>query len=463
MKNQILKDLGGGVAGAMAAGDPKLAVSEAEIEDLVIRYYGETSGDCTVPDSYSPFGSSSPESIFENQVLLETAKEEELSNEKSDPDSLYNLITNSSAFTEVSTQTCMIKYNVSVITREKYRGSDCVVPTCESLTVPHGACQFVQVYNYYGVEIYSDVVLRTDCNALCVSSIWPLNITSGCVDNYSVVDSKPECGVYIGMKLSAGWDRDKKDGWDDCHHNVYEQYRVDDSHIVYDQFEFGVTDSCTDFEDNPNCYLKEEKICDQTGTNCVVTYKNYNPTGLVPLPQCLELSGLATYNACVNGEELSIDGKVYMTGKNVWWRVERTYVCTDKPIEEPDLSRANAVAESLTQSGSSWTYDDPVYGQGQIEFESKTGESCIKACKLKVVQREAQASASYTAADYRNDPSSQFFVYRTCVDGTCPVKPGEEIVEDCKCLDEFGLAYGVLESLRQASIDMTCTDGVPKP
>jgi len=146
-----------------------------------------------------------------------------------------------------------------------------------------------------------------------------------------------------------------------------------------------------------------------------------------------------------------------------WWKIERTYICKDEPLPKPDISRADAVIESLTQNGSLWTYQDPAYGEGKIEFENVTGEKCIKACKLKIVEQRAQASAPYTTADYRKDPSSQFFIYRTCIDGTCPVKDGEEMVEDCKCLEEFGLAYGVLESLRQASIDMTCSDGIPKP
>ena len=109
-----------------------------------------------------------------------------------------------------------------------------------------------------------------------------------------------------------------------------------------------------------------------------------------------------------------------------------------------------------------FTYRDPAYGLGRVELPLTQGEDCIPACKLRKVEERAQAAPASTTNDFRRDPSTQVFVYRTCVDGRCPVKEDEEVVVDCQCLNEFNLATATMQALRQAAIDLICSDGTPK-
>jgi hypothetical protein len=51
------------------------------------------------------------------------------------------------------------------------------------------------------------------------------------------------------------------------------------------------------------------------------------------------------------------------------------------------------------------------------------------------------------------------YYYRTCEKGVCPVQAGEEMDIPCRCMNDFGAASTLLQTLRLAGQDMICTSG----
>jgi len=87
-------------------------------------------------------------------------------------------------------------------------------------------------------------------------------------------------------------------------------------------------------------------------------------------------------------------------------------------------------------------------------------DPCEQACKVRGPWKDTQAASAdqienYHSGQYR--PTESFRVrYPKCVQGNCPAEPGEEIVEDCGCLNEFGEAAAALYAIDKAAHDMVC-------
>jgi hypothetical protein len=154
-----------------------------------------------------------------------------------------------------------------------------------------------------------------------------------------------------------------------------------------------------------------------------------------------------------------------------WWRMEREYVCKNAPVDfSIDTDRMDHVADSLTPSGQSFTYQDQRHDEsgalivdtGDIGIDVTQGGECVQACKLAVMTENTQADGYHVAPDYERNPVTRMFIYRTCRRGVCPTEPGETVVRECQCLNEFSSTVAAVETLRQAGMDMICSDGIRK-
>jgi hypothetical protein len=154
---------------------------------------------------------------------------------------------------------------------------------------------------------------------------------------------------------------------------------------------------------------------------------------------------------------------------------DRTYYCnTNAPFDFSDVQKrmgniASTATDNTTSiyyqdltkdSSGNWTATD--YNEG---LPSKDiAADCEQACKTEKTNTDTQAAISGNASQYQsNNTQSLSFYYKTCVNGTCPVGPGETIVEDCQCIDDFGEAAGIMQSMRMAGQDMICSDGTAEP
>ena len=100
---------------------------------------------------------------------------------------------------------------------------------------------------------------------------------------------------------------------------------------IYDNPKLVYNNTCGGIDDS--CSLMEEKICSRDGVNCVYTLKNFTPTGFTPYPFCESIStSIDSYNVCMDGSAATIvnssnTSTTLSSGNNLWWRIERTYLC----------------------------------------------------------------------------------------------------------------------------------------
>ncbi len=485
MKDQILRSLAGGVAGAMASANPRLAADRAEIEGTVIRYYGQNAGGCSLTQGpYANFGYSTPEDFYQQSVLLTQQSQAEVTAQAADPNSLYNLMTNSVAFTSSSRKTCQVTRDI-VFNSTTCQFGETLTDQCQILdTDPACRLEKEVVYdaNDVGVITYlnfspTGLVPVTSCK-----SISAPRIQSCVIKNLGGAGAIPaafqSCGancfnLIVGQLGDNYWS-----GWCSVYstlQNLYIQYpdliqsatlvraTWDDYMQIFmnDRLVWCGPDHCSD----PNVLPSGGAPCERSTSWNV--YPNLDVTnyftkeGPLSVKVRVEVAGGGEGYAYIR--ILLNPTSSYDICKD-WWRIERTYVCEgNSTAVKPDVTRADTIAGSLAEGTGNWTFTDPVTGTGSVGINMTEGDTCIKACKLKKADESARASSAATSADYDLNPTTQTYIYRTCVDGQCPVQTGEEIVTGCQCLSEFNLAYGVMESLRQAAVDTICSDGTPKP
>lgn len=85
---------------------------------------------------------------------------------------------------------------------------------------------------------------------------------------------------------------------------------------------------------------------------------------------------------------------------------------------------------------------------------------CEFVCKTRKPVQDSQAALTGVSTDYQNSPTRYNTFYHVCdIDNVCPAGPGEVIVDDCRCLNEFAEAASAMMVLDEAGRDMTCTEG----
>ncbi|MFQ5598912.1 MAG: conjugal transfer protein TraN, partial [Nitrospiria bacterium] len=91
---------------------------------------------------------------------------------------------------------------------------------------------------------------------------------------------------------------------------------------------------------------------------------------------------------------------------------------------------------------------------------------CQTSCKTSRPSINTDASLSGNTAQFRTTTRSTDFFYKSCptVSGspTCPLDPGETLVTDCRCQDDFAEAASLMEVLKSAGEGLTC-DGTTDP
>jgi hypothetical protein len=60
--------------------------------------------------------------------------------------------------------------------------------------------------------------------------------------------------------------------------------------------------------------------------------------------------------------------------------------------------------------------------------------------------------------------SAESYYYKPCVEEAtntwrCPVETGEQMVDNCKCINNFGQAATIMQAIRQAGQDFICSSG----
>ena len=522
----VLKDLGGGVVGAIQGTNSQLSISNVSTDGPTISYYGQQAGGCSSVGGGT--GSGKPEQYYSNPYAMQGAAQNLAQSESTDPSSYYSELQTAQMLSagNVQLQNCSISSilqcsdtepgytnNVNDGCQSLETNSNCelkdetvdgvqtwlnfastglqpLAPTCDQVTVQQiapcagftGTVNFLQVtgVSFSGsgssiaVHFYSDVSGLIGTQVLNL----PTGITaSGSTNQIAFFgDNRAQTISIIGNGGSLGF---------------YDQSGAYEGAITLT----GTTISGTAHLDSSQSCSPLASIYgagDQIFfTSCGASYSLSIPS-TCPLGQqyaCTPRSESTVMSgAVVNGNSYTCPIDTSNGGDPICYtppmtdtvcpnflEKDRTYYCnTNQPFDFSDAQkRVGNIASTTKDNGSSVYYQDLTkdssgnwtttdYNEGLPERD--TAADCELACKTEKANTDTQAAISGNASQYQsNNTQSMSFFYKTCVNGACPVGAGETIVEDCQCLDDFGEAAGIMQSMRTAGQDMICSDGTAKP
>lgn len=419
-----LKDLGGGVAGAIQSINPKHAVTDVRIEGSSINYYGQSSSACsTVPTGG---GSTTPEEYYANPGNLSIDTQAEVMTQSADPDSYYGIITGSLAAqrTASDVRACAIGRAISITPATSF----CQNPPPSGAIASREETVFLKVYRGSPRSI-------NDCRCS--------NVSDYCAPPpASVYATVPAGAVYLGTSAENFRDRGRRRGEDRCTYDAYDYYSL--CTRTSDVLIESVTDACSGVDADPKCRLRDESA------DSVKTYVNYQPTGLTPLPSCRSFTGeVQTHSICRD-----------------FWEKERSYLC--ETGEGYDFSaiqrRMEAIATSVTDNTTFLYYRDLrrdesgnlISEEQSISLpERENLPGCQRACKTKKPYADTEAGISGNTSQFRTETASVEFFVKSC-ESVCPLDPGEEVVKECQCIDDFQEVASMMEVLKSAGGDLTC-------
>ncbi|MBN2570067.1 MAG: hypothetical protein JXB42_11610 [Deltaproteobacteria bacterium] len=487
----VLGSLGGGASGAMMNTHPHYVITKVEIDGPSITYYGQNPDN--VSQTSSSYGNASPEQFYQGD--LDSAAENEAVTQSTDPDSYYTLLSNAFETQDgVEIMTCTVKHDVVVnqetCTEEYVQGDE---HWCWAWSGCSGCnCSCIGSITYSG---------SCNCNDYGCTSVQCVGGDcmgrQGCPGNCSPSEQCPGNTPPAGSIYRGCWQSKTPTEGGGCSASFYEFHSWHDQIVTYTcpvtgssyPNQVGCQTECqtprlvanNGCNPDDSCQLRDEKVCDPSGQNCVWTFRNFAPTGLKPLSYCKNITAIGnTYAACMDGCNATIaknGGSAEVLGSDdtnsMWWWIERTYKCdTDKKFDfTNEKERVESVTSTLQDNTDSLYYRD--YRKGEdgswgymdtaIALSGRdVSDVCEKACKLRKVKEDTQAGSMGTTAQNRTTILSYEYIYKACTDGTCPVEDGEEIVKSCQCISDFSEAATVMSAVNSASHDLICSDGVKK-
>ena len=451
----VLKDIGGGAAGAIQKVDARFAITDAKIVGDTISYHGQDSAGCATTSSASSNGL---QAFYTNQDNsgLTTASDSEILNQMKDTSSAYYNVKQSfdNSSSGVFAANCNIKRVITIKT-ETYSvtGSS---PSPGSLCVDHYlyARIFENGFDYH-LQIL-DTGPGNEPHNGCDSGgggidgwhtleviTLPKKASSlyFCVNGSGCSPGPSNCVSIAGAQTAVLTCGDSGTQSPSYNYNYDIQYKED--FIVE-----SIDDKCVTLAADADCKLRKETI------DGVIIYSNFNPTGKTSSNTCQTFTGVESHDIC-----------------REWWTDTKEYLCygqkTDFDFSEVK-ERGKTVLRSSVQAGSTLLYDDyRKDGSGGYStskeamklYDSASYDNCVKVCKIRAPKTDTQAGMSGTTADYRTGISGYDVFYKKCSNGLCPLDTvaGEELLADCACPDDFAEAASIMSALEEASKDILCS------
>lgn len=477
----VLKIFGGAVAGAFQKADSRYAISDARIDGAAIYFYGQRVRECSVAEGGS--GALYPESYWKTPANIQSSVENLVFSQSQDSQSFYSMM--HSAYNQsqnlLELKTCGIR---RILTEQKINISDIIEPVGGSAGQirPCGEKCIQVVLGYEGnnywcascsiYETYYDLLIKRPeliNSALIVRvkwddwiQIWFNNylVWNGPYGNWTSPNGYPPGSC----ELSTSWDSYPGITVTNFFKQQNTPYTLRTKNRVAvagcgEGFSIvnievnttcevveNISSTCTPYENDSNCVLWEEIV------DNVKTVQNGIRTGLFPLKQPMNLCD-----------------KTYVYD---WLVKNRTYLCKGQSINLDDAKQRLSTIVSSSQYSSQTgklTFTDirkennqwTTYANQQIQLQGGTlGENCEKACRVKASPVGVAAGLSGVASNFNaQTDTSNIYYYRPCYNDTCPVEEGEIIDIPCRCMNDFGAASTLMQTMRLAGQDMTCTSG----
>ena len=461
----VLKDLGGGVVGALTNADARIGIAQASIEGPVIRYTGAQTTACAAqPQVGATAYKANPGAIAGDAYAAAQAS------------SVFQALSASStgAGTSEVSRSCTITRQITQeeIAPEKIidriSGGYATVANPGTVTfvmgspaddsLSGGSCSIFDFHmalrvrefdrlkrvllTRFGADDWAQIRVDGDLVGSGPQSWTGTGLPPG------KCEKKGAFTVYPGLDLTSRLTQGD--------HDIWLRVAVADHGEAYASIEASVdagcktserlVDTCGAYASNDECRVQDEVVDE------VTTFRSGVSTGLSPLPQT-RLLGTGACSAQITRD---------------FFLRERGYRCTVDlgQAAQPDLSRGAYIIDHSTETllADRVRSADGSYSLTTRSFtlpDRGSVNACEPICKTrKAMVNTAAAPDGVTGSKQTNSTGWDYF-YHACQDSNvCPAGEGEELVKGCGCLDDFPEAAVMMQTVRLGGADLVCTSSV---
>lgn len=467
--HDVLSHLGGGAVGAVVQKNPLYSLGAPKITDTTVTYYGQNNGDSSTVNLTELPNMAEPQRVLGYAANPQKMEDDKANQAKND--AIWQLIKESQASeAPMNFVNCRVD---RIIKATGVRAEDILTKDGGNGTlVPYGFDRFIITLGNKNVSKRSRFHNSNfhDFNRILV--LQPDRIISATL-------TRAQFGSWIRVMgddnvIWTGDYPDENDEWDICPQVDFTTYLKKAGHFRFgyhvvatrhsdhyidaiiqldlkDRLEPDrIINGCSVYEDNKEYLLIDENI---DGVN---TFKNYLKTGLQPVVQ----------TRTINGPNSSF--KVTRD----FFHKERRYLHRNNVPQkyEFDFDRTKYIQKHSTEK----QYHDQYKHNGQLInsqgdlflADAKPYAACTPRCKTKKPRPQndvsGDAGSFNVTGEKQRDPVTYDFFYRPCKNGGCQLEPGEILVKDCQCLEEFNEAAAMMQVLRMAGNDLICSSGATK-
>jgi len=462
----VLKDLGGGVIGALTTADPRIGVAQAVIDGPVIRYTGAQSTACSSNPSLPQTAYRSNPTALQNDAAVASSSS-----------SLFQTLKGSTAGIgqAVQLRSCAITREVSL---NAVKAEDVIARTAGG----YGTYDYGDGILAFVMGSPSDNSLGGSCTFFDFRMTLHVGDPDRLVDvrlpywfaddwgqvriDGQLVSSGPS--TWTGMGYPPGNcerkgtfysypNLDLKPWLTKGDHEIWLRVAVSGGGEAFAMVQASVDLSCQPTEKlvdlcagnaaDTKCQLYDESV------DGVDTVKSGVATGLTPLAQT----------------RLFESGTCSLSLTRPWFERQRRYRCTidNGSLPEPDLSRGAYIIDHSTETllADRIRNKDGSYSTSSSSFalpDRGTVPACEAICKTRAPKANSDAAVDGVVGAKQNAPVGYDTFYHSCTTTSagvsqCPLGAGEELVSDCGCLDDFPEAVVMMQTVRLGGADMICT------
>ncbi|HUD92663.1 hypothetical protein [Sphingobium sp.] len=459
----VLKDLGGGVVGALTTADPRIGVAQASIDGPVIRYTGAQTTSCSAeprigvtaykanPGAIAgdAYGAAQASSVFQalsasstgtgtSQVSRSCTITRQIAQEEMTAEKIIDRV--SGGYATYASNSSSRTFVMGSPSDNSLSGRSCTLFDFHMTLRVKEAERLQQVLlTRFGGDDWAQIRIDGELVGSGPEGWTGSGLPPG------KCEKKGAFYVYPNLDLTAKLTQGD--------HDIWLRAAVADGGEAYASIEAKVdvgcktteqlVDTCSGYASNDACRLDDEEV------DGVTTYRNGVNTGLTPLPQ----TRLMGTGACTT--QISRD----------FFERKRSYACTVDlgAVSRPDLSRGAYIIDHSTETlladrvrnadgGYSLTtraFSLPVFG---------SVNACEPICKTRKAQANTAAAPDGVTGARQTDPIGWDTFYHACQDSNvCPAGEGEELVQGCGCIDDFPEAVVMMQTVRLGGADMVCT------
>jgi hypothetical protein len=461
--SEVLKDLGGGVVGALTTADPRIGISQAQVEGTIIRYTGAQTTSCTsspsveqikyrstaetlasdaqsVADASSVFQAvkASPAGTAKAEQITSCTITREISSSQTDIESIIRRTAGGYATNQTGAE--QVSFLMGSPSDNSLKGGSCTLFDYRmTLDVADVArLKAVRLARYFADDWAQ---LRVDGELIASGpTTWTgTGLPPGKCDRKATFDVRPALDITSYMTPGT--------------HEIWLRVAVGDEGEAFAQIEADldlscrtterIVDLCSSLASQSQCSLRDESVDD------VVTFKNGVGTGLSPPPQTRTVG----------------TGACAMTITRDFFERNRRYSCTvdTRSQTQPDLSRTAYIIDRSTETvlndrikGADGSYTET---SGSFSMPAQDAvAACESICKTRKARTNSDAALDGVVGELQTSDQGWDSYYHVCsADNVCPAGDGEQIVSACGCLDDFPEAVTMMQTVRLAGADLVCT------